>query len=274
MMVNLHIKVLIGISLFAKDFQVFEFSKVIPKYCFYILLRDPEDYQDELTQGIIYNSTAKLERLILWLVDNFNIPRSELETFIKSDKAYCIRFLSLRTDKKLEIYMKETEIGILTDEIELAGNIFQDLCVFNNVQNQNTTVNYKEYINELSVLLKRVEKLDSARNQYNINMSEIIGQIKDLYVRAEDSRILEDLNTFRKYFVRINLKNVEILDEFEKRSSTYSSLISDMKKINNIIQLFANLKYGQFNNKVIAQSRQCLKEKKYSLLLKVVKTVE
>jgi hypothetical protein len=42
--------------------------------------------------------------------------------------------------------------------------------------------------------------------------------------------------------MKINVKNMELLDEFEKRTMTYENLLSDLKKLNSMIQNFSNLK--------------------------------
>jgi len=42
--------------------------------------------------------------------------------------------------------------------------------------------------------------------------------------------------------MKINFKNLELLDEFEKRTQVYEELLSDLKKVNGYIQNFANLK--------------------------------
>ena len=42
--------------------------------------------------------------------------------------------------------------------------------------------------------------------------------------------------------MKINIKNLELLDEFEKRTEVYEQLLKDLKKVNSYIQIFANLK--------------------------------
>lgn len=111
MNINLHIKVLVGVSCYSKDFQVFEFNKIIPKYCFYILLRDDVSvYKTPLKQGATIKVNERMERLLLWLEQNFNIPLKELQLFKNSENVYDIRFLSLRTDKVLQIFMQNNTV--------------------------------------------------------------------------------------------------------------------------------------------------------------------
>jgi Ciliary BBSome complex subunit 2, C-terminal len=81
----------------------------------------------------------------------------------------------------------------MTDEIELAGNILQDLSSYFQLSESETSVIYPDIIEELNVLIQRIEKLDNTRNQFSINMAEIITFIKDVFVRAEDNRILDNM---------------------------------------------------------------------------------
>ena len=275
MNINLHIKVLVGKSYFLDDYQVFEFNKIIPKYCFYILLRDDISYKNDVIQGINFRFNERIERLILWLETFFNIPKKELETYRPNENTYNIRFMSLRTDKILQIsvkYEKESILEISTEEMELCGNIFQDMCTYFNITDLDTNINYKKIVNKYSENINRISELDQTRNQYNINMTEIIQLIKDLFVKAEDNRLLDNIKDFKDYFRKINVKNLELLDEYEKRTKAYEQLISDLKVVNEIIQIFSNLKAGKFKNEVVNQCRNCIRKKNYNLLLKILST--
>ena len=133
--INLHIKVLVGKSYYLNDYQVFEFNKIIPKYCFYILLRDEIAYKSDLIQGLSFEFNDRIDRLILWLEEYFNIAKKELESFRSGEYEYKIRFMSLRTDKVLQISAKRNQLCIFTEEIELAGNILQDMCIYFTIKN-------------------------------------------------------------------------------------------------------------------------------------------
>ena len=275
MNINLHIKALVGKSYFLDDYQVFEFNKIIPKYCFYILLRDDISYKNDVVQGISFRFNERIERLILWLETFFNIPKKELETYRPNENTYNIRFMSLRTDKILQISVKnekENIIEISTEEMELCGNIFQDMCTYFNITDLDTNINYKKIVNKYSENINRISELDQTRNQYNINMTEIIQLIKDLFVKAEDNRLLDNIKDFKDYFRKINVKNLELLDEYEKRTKAYEQLISDLKVVNEIIQIFSNLKAGKYKNEVVNQCRNCIRKKNYNLLLKILST--
>ncbi len=81
----------------------------------------------------------------------------------------------------------------MTDEIELAGNILQDMSSYFQLNESETTITYSDIVEELNLLIQRIEKLDNIRNHYSINMAEIISYIKDVFVRAEDNRILDNM---------------------------------------------------------------------------------
>ena len=100
-------------------------------------------------------------------------------------------------------------------------------------------------------------------------MTEIITFIKDLFVKAEDNRLLDNIPSFMDYFRKINVRNLELLDEFEKRTKIYEELISYLKKINESIQTFSNLKSGKYKIQMINDCRDCVRKKNYQLLLKI-----
>ena len=273
--INLHIKVLVGCNSFLDDYQVLEYNKIIPKYCFYILLREENEYTSKIGQGISLEFNERIDRLILFLESSFNIPKSELEGFKKDDKIFRIRFRSLRTDKILEINVKNgKKLNILTDEIELCGNLLQDLAVFLNQKDLNTTINFQKYAKSYEEIFNRIEMLDNERNHFNINMSDIITSIKDLYVKAEDNRLIDNIKGFKDYFRKIDVQNSQLLDEFEKRSDKYQQLLKDLKSVNEMIQLGSNLKCGSFKKNMVTECRKCIRDKNYNLLMKIISTGE
>ena len=273
--INLHIKVLVGSNSFLDDFQVLEYNKIIPKYCFYILLREENEYTSKLEQGINLDYNDRIDRLIIFLEASFNIPQSDLETFKKDEKTFCVRFRSLRSDKILEINVKNgNKLNILTDEIELCGNLVQDFAAYLKEENLNTNINYPNYAKSYEEVFDRIEIIDNERNHFNINMSDIITNIKDLYVKAEDNRLIDNIRGFRDYFRKIDVQNSQLLDEFEKRSEKYQQLLTDLKSVNEMIQLGSNLKCGTFKKAMITECRKCIRNKDYKLLMRIISTGE
>jgi Bardet-Biedl syndrome 2 protein len=273
--INLHIKVLLGTNSLVDDYIVLEYNKIIPKYCFYILLREEDEYKSKLKQGISFTFDDRIERLILFLEEKFNIPAKEISAFKKDDANFKIRFRSLRTDIILEInVLKGNKLSILTDEIELCGNLVQDLAQFLNKEDLNTNIDYKKYAQSYEEIFNRIEVLDNERNHLNINMSDIITNIKDLYVKAEDNRLIDNIKGFKDYFRKIDVQNNQLLDEFEKRSEKYQQLLSDLKSVNEMIQLGSNLKCGKYKKEMVSECRKCIKNKDYALLMKIISSGE
>ena len=273
--INLHIKVLVGMNSFLDDYQVLEFNKIIPKYCFYILLREENEYVSKIAQGISLDYNDRVDRLIIFLEASFNIPKEDLNSFKKDDKTYRIRFRSLRTDKILEINIKDgNKLSILTDQIELCGNLVQDFALFFNVENLNTNIHYSIYAKSYEEIFNRIELLDNERNHFNINMSDIITNIKDLFVKAEDNRLIYNIKGFRDYFRKIDVNNAQLLEKNKKRSDKYQQLLNDLKSVNEMIQLGSNLKCGTFKKAMVTECRKCIKNKDYKLLMRIISTGE
>ena len=273
--INLHIKVLLGINTLVDDYVVLEYNKIIPKYCFYILLREEDEYKSKLKQGISINFDDRIDRLILFLEEKFNIPAKEFESYKSDDLNFNVRFRSLRTDIILEINVRKgNKLSILTDEIELCGNLLQDLALFLKKEDLDTKIDYSIYGKSFEPIFKRIEELDNERNHLNINMTDIITNIKDLYVKAEDNRLIDNIKGFEDYFRKIDVQNAQLLDEFEKRSEKYQQLLNDLKSVNEMIQLSSNLKCGKFKKAMVSECRRCIRNKDYDLLMKIISNGE
>ena len=135
-------------------------------------------------------------------------------------------------------------------------------------------MNYPEYAKSYEEIFNRIEILDSERNNFNINMTDIISNIKDLFVKAEDNRLIDNIRGFREYFRKIDVQNSQLLDEFEKRSDKYQQLLNDLKSVNEMIQLGSNLKCGTFKKAMVTECRKCIRNKEYKLIMKIISTGE
>ena len=208
--INLHIKVLLGINTLVDDYVVLEYNKIIPKYCFYILLREEDEYKSKLKQGISINFDDRIDRLILFLEEKFNIPAKEFESFKSDELNFKVRFRSLRTDIILEINVKKgNKLSILTDEIELCGNLLQDLALFLKKEDLDTKIEYSLYGKSFEPIFKRIEELDNERNHLNINMTDIYMlklKIIDLLIILKDLKIILEKLMCKMLNYLMNLK--------------------------------------------------------------------
>lgn len=276
MQINLHIKVFLTPNFYLPDSQVFEFNKIIPKYCFYILLRDKEDYVGEIKEGIEFECSERNDRLILFLELNFNIPKKELEQFLTPTDDYKIRFRSLRTEKIVEISSQKINgkkiYSILTSEIVLCGNILQDLAEDFKIKDLNTKVSFLGLAEKYKSVFFETEEFDRKRGEYNINVSESVNKVKDLFVKSEDSRMMGNMNSFASYISQISAQNFFLLGEFFSRQKNFENLRECLRKINELIVAYSRLKVGKFKVESVNKCRECIKKRNYKLLLKIVST--
>ena len=150
----------------------------------------------------------------------------------------------------------------------------QDLALFLKKEDLDTKIDYSIYGKSFEPIFKRIEELDNERNHLNINMTDIITNIKDLYVKAEDNRLIDNIKGFEDYFRKIDVQNAQLLDEFEKRSEKYQQLLNDLKSVNEMIQLSSNLKFGKFKKAMVSECRRCIRSKDYDLLMKIISNGE
>ena len=79
------------------------------------------------------------------------------------------------------------------------------MAIFLNKENLDTIIDYSDYAKNFEPIFNRIEQLDNEKNHLNINMTDIITNIKNLYVIAEDNRLIDNIKGFEDYFRKIDV---------------------------------------------------------------------
>jgi Bardet-Biedl syndrome 2 protein len=85
------------------------------------------------------------------------------------------------------------QFTIRTDEMELAGYLIQSLISFLNIIDLQTTCDFPIELDNLQHILIRIEEYNSVRQQLTSQMADHSNLIRSYVVRAEDSRIMDDV---------------------------------------------------------------------------------
>lgn len=107
-----------------------------------------------------------------------------------------ISFINLYDSKPLILNIHSQTDGkilIRTDNMEVAGDLVQDLCSFMNIQDMESHAEFPQEMEELKGLIKKVNDYNDARLHLVADMAESIRNAKTFVVKAEDSRILGDM---------------------------------------------------------------------------------
>lgn len=119
-------------------------------------------------------------------------------------------------------------------------------------------------------VLEKVEEFNATRLKMNADMAESSNLIKTLLIKAEDARILGDMKAMRKYYRQLYDLNRDLVAEHDKRATNHAELLRNLKEVNQMIQRAARLRAGVPKSKVVASSREAIKQNNMNLLLKII----
>ena len=103
-------------------------------------------------------------------------------------------------------------------------------------------------------------------------MADHSGVIRSLVVRAEDSRIMGDMKSLRKWSSQLYDINRDLVGQYRIRCNNHKELMDTLKEVNQIIQKAARLRIGKSKSVVVNESRNSIKTNNLNQLVKVIKT--
>jgi Bardet-Biedl syndrome 2 protein len=84
-------------------------------------------------------------------------------------------------------------VTIKTDNMDLAGDIIQALCVFLKIEDLQVTADFPDEMDKLKDVLVKVDEYHAVRQKLTAEMADHSNLIRSLVVRAEDARIMGDM---------------------------------------------------------------------------------
>ena len=131
---------------------------------------------------------------MLWLNDQF-----VLEEEIKpapADERVVVAFVALRTGKPLIVEMDTSGGGkctLRTDDMELAASLIQSLVHALNIVDMQVVCDFPAELGQLAQTFTHIDELNSVKQQLVTQMADHSNMIRNLVVRAEDSRLMDDM---------------------------------------------------------------------------------
>ena len=120
-------------------------------------------------------------------------------------------------------------------------------------------------------VIKRVAELNSLRVRMAADMADDSQKVKALVVRAEDSRLMTDMETMRRAYSDLFASNNSLIGGYNNRASSHEALLSALKEVNQMIQRAANLRVGAAKTRVVNDCRQAVKSNNMSSLFRIIR---
>ncbi|CAI8055642.1 Bardet-Biedl syndrome 2 protein homolog, partial [Geodia barretti] len=257
-----------GESHIITQFHVFEATRRLPQFSLYIpcpLATEPHP------QGrVAFNVPERLETVTGWLNDSFMYGAGEdsvLTPYLH------VAFLSLRSSFPLILSFKPAQNGaftIETDDLDLAGDIIQSLASYVGLTDLSVTASFPQQMKELRDVLEEVEELHKIRQKLSAEMADNSALIRNLVVRAEDARIMNDMGNMKKAYFQLYELNKDLMLGYNIRSNNHLELLECLRIVNQAIQKTGNLRVGKPKAQLIAACRAAIKNKDNDTLIKTM----
>lgn len=270
---EMSIKAMVGLSTNSVQYHVFEIQHTMPKFAMYHAV---EPHQiTKPPEGYCSFKLRPTSWFWNWITKNF-INMDKVKP-ADADKGLNVEvnFQSLRTGEPMCIQVAPDGGGtvtVRTDDIQVAGEIIQDLCAFMQVTELESTAHFPDEIEKFKQVLMRVDEYNAVRLKLTAEMADASNLVKALIVKAEDYRMLSDMANLKKVFGGLQQTNGDLIAEYNKRANNHQELLSQLKEVNMMIQKAAKLRLGSAKTRVVAACRAAIKKNNIHELLHIIKT--
>mmetsp|Transcript_17740 Transcript_17740/g.49157 ORF Transcript_17740/g.49157 Transcript_17740/m.49157 type:complete len:729 (-) Transcript_17740:99-2285(-) len=273
---TMNIKAMAGLSSNSVQYHVFEMTYAMPKFAMYHSI---EAHQVTKTpEGFCQFYLSKRPNWLWnWIHKSFINIDEQMPQPKGADKALVLdaHFISLRTGEPLVISMTGEQGGMITirtDDIEVAGELIQDLCGFLQVAELESTASFPGEMEKFKQVLMRVDEYNAVRLKLTAEMADASNLVKALIVKAEDYRMLSDMSNLKKVFGGLQQTNGDLIAEYNKRANNHQQLLLQLKEVNMMIQKAAKLRVGNAKTRVVAACRAAIKKNNIHELFHIIRT--
>mmetsp|Transcript_21661 Transcript_21661/g.44275 ORF Transcript_21661/g.44275 Transcript_21661/m.44275 type:complete len:703 (+) Transcript_21661:114-2222(+) len=247
-------------------YHVFDLTFALPKFAMYVTMEGGAHVAPQA--GVSFDVREKGPRVHVWLKASFNVEVPNAE------HSFSVGLTSLRDGKALWLMLAEGggKMQLLTEDMELAAEVLQDLCAFLQISDLESVAEFPSEMESFRGVLLRVDDYNAARVKMTAEMADTSQLAKTLVIKAEDARILEDINGMRRAYSELYSQNAALLGEYNKRANNHEQLLAALKDVNQMIQKAARLRVGAPKSRVVSACRAAIKANNIHALFKIIKT--
>ncbi|ORC91021.1 uncharacterized protein TM35_000074450 [Trypanosoma theileri] len=254
----------------ADNYQIHEVSFTISRFIMCQPRGKEDDPIPEPTGYVILQLSEdfSFSKLHTWLEKTFllsNPPDTSVD--------FRVTLVDLRDDSGLVIegHPDHHELYIRGQTMEVCGDVVESLGL-STVSEATASCHFPEEMQELQSTLDRVDELNAVRLKLNSNMADAAASVKPLLIRAEDSRLISDMVSMRRFYAQLYELDKELIGENMKRCNNYTALKAALKHINIFIMRAGRLRIGEAKTSLIAECRESVKTGETRSLLNLIRT--
>jgi len=160
-------------------------------------------------------------------------------------------------------------VSLHTENMDLAAELMQDIMRYFKLEELESEARFPAVFSQFEEVVTQVAECNAARISLAADMADDSQRIKALVVRAEDARIMNDMETMRKAYTELNALNGQLISGYNIRAQNQANLLSALKEVNQMIQRAANLRSGKAKARLIAEARAAVKNNNFKSLFKI-----
>lgn len=262
---------------FNTNLYVFEEKVNLPRFASLLHTNDLSHFASPLS-SVAFRFNEDITRLPAWIDSSFILTTTVKVSHDKLNVMFVAAWNAAEgLPEAFPVILQATKEGnvismqIVCDSMDLASDIVQDLAKYFKISELDSIVNYPKEMSKFEEVLKRVSDYNSLRLRMTADMAEESQKIKALIVRAEDSRLMVDMETMRRAYTELYSINNQLISGYSNRVSGHENLMAALKEVNQMIQRVANFRIGEPKARIINDCRHAVKSNNLSSLFRILK---
>ncbi|XP_043588448.1 Bardet-Biedl syndrome 2 protein homolog isoform X1 [Bombus pyrosoma] len=260
--VDMHVKVCVGPAA-ADLLQVFEMTRQLPRFCMYQIIERPAQIAEDFAKNSVTAEFAERpQRIALWLNQSLILPEEFEITEDKPNNGGIEMWLRGMRDNKIHCFMANAtgKVTIQTEDPTFAGDIIQSLALYLGLRELSSEVSFPAEEKKMLDALEHVKELKEIDTRLQAEAANETVLLKNIVIRLEDARILENIDEMRRRLVQLKNVNVDLIREHEIRMKSYRELTANLKELNLGVQRAARLRVGKSASNTIARCRAAIQD--------------
>ncbi|XP_011501938.1 PREDICTED: Bardet-Biedl syndrome 2 protein homolog [Ceratosolen solmsi marchali] len=271
--VDIHVKTCVGAS--GSDLMmVLELTHQLPQLCMYESIPRPQQLPDGLEdRGVVMQVPERAQRVALWLNQSL-ILSAEIEVAEVGPKAGHLE-VWLRGLRDQRIHCIEldatSKLKIRTEDPVFAGDVVQALAIYLGLRELSSEANFPEEERRMLDALQRFKGYKEVDARLQAETAGSSSHVKNLIVRLEDARILEDIEGMRMRLNQLKIINGDLIRDHEIRSKSYGEFVGALKELNVGIQNASRFRVGKAATSTVQRCREAIKEENEDELISAIR---
>ncbi|XP_001604585.1 Bardet-Biedl syndrome 2 protein homolog [Nasonia vitripennis] len=260
--IDVHVKTCVGAP--ASDLlMVLELTHQLAQFCMYEAIPRPREPPESLKDcGVVMEIAERAQRVALWLNQSL-ILSVEIQVVEIGPEAGSLE-IWLRCLRDQKVHCLEVDasgkLTLRTEDPSFAGDVVQSLTAYLGLRELSSEAKFPVEEQRMLDALERFKGYKEVEARLQAETAGSSSLVKNLVIRLEDARILENVEGMRKRLGQLKAVNGDLIRDHEIRSKSFNELVAALKELNVGVQNVSRLRVGKAASNAIQRCREAIKE--------------